>query len=309
MSRIPIIATASRAYGFLLGEIGTIVRLTWAPLFIGSAFSYFYGGEIMEAAARAENDPSAAAAYLPLQLLMAVIGSVTGVMALVALLRVVVFGDRKPGLFVYLWLGAAELRLLVVSVLLLVAVVAASVGVGLVFALLVALSAAIPVLSVVLVAALVALVFAAIWVPLRLSLISPVVVAENSLGVERSWALMKGNALQMLFVLLIAYVPYLVVTWVAFTAILGADFPALPSFPDIGQGDAAKSAEAAKAASEAFAKVIEQWQLDLTKAMRAHWLEVSVLGFVGNVVSTALWAGVVGSAYAVTAGERNEGQS
>ncbi len=309
MSGIPVLGTASRAYGFLLGEIGTVVRLTWAPLLIGSAFGYLYGGDIMDAALRAGDDPAVTAAYLPLQLLMGAIGFVTGIIASVALLRVVVFGDRKPGLFVYLWLGAAELRLIAVSILLFIAIIAAMIGVALVFGLLAALSAAIPVLSVILVVASVALFIAAIWVPLRLSLIAPIVVAENSLGVERSWALMKGNALQMLLALLIAYVPYLIVTWILFTLILGSDFPALPSFPDIAQGDATKSAEAAKAASEAFAKAIEQWQLDLTKGMRAHWFEVSVLGFVGNVVSTALWAGVTGTAYVALADGKDGHQS
>jgi hypothetical protein len=49
---------------------------------------------------------------------------------------------------------------------------------------------------------------------------------------------------------------------------------------------------------------MEQWQIDVAKAMRAHWPEVSVLTFVGNLVSTALWAGVTGSAYTAVAGER-----
>ena len=304
MGRIPVLATVSRAYGFLLGEIGTIVRLTWAPLLAGAALSYLYGGQVMDAAIVAGSDPSKAVAQMPAQFLIGVVAFVAGVIATVALLRVMIFGDRKTGLFVYLWFGGAELRLIIVTLLLVVAGVAAMIGVTLVFALLAAMTAAMPVLSVVLMAAIAALILAAIWVPLRLSLVAPVVVAENSLGVERSWELTKGSALNMLFVLVLTFVPYMIVSWIAFTAIVGTDFPAFPAFPDVAGADAAKSEAAMKAAAEAFQKAMEQWQVDFIKAMRAHWPEVSVLGFVGNVVSTALWAGATGAAYTAVTGER-----
>ena len=304
MGRIPVLATVSRAYGFLLGEIGTIVRLTWAPLLAGAALSYLYGGQVMDAAIVAGSDPTKAAAQMPAQFLIGVVAFVAGVIATVALLRVMIFGDRKTGLFVYLWFGGAELRLIIVTLLLVVAGVAAMIGVTLVFALLAAMTAAMPVLSVVIMAAVAALILAAIWVPLRLSLVAPVVVAENSLGVERSWELTKGSALNMLFVLVLTFVPYMIVSWIAFTAIVGADFPAFPALPDFAGADAAKSEAAMKAAAEAFQKAMEQWQVDFIKAMRAHWPEVSVLGFVGNVVSTALWAGATGAAYTAVTGER-----
>ena len=44
-------------------------------------------------------------------------------------------------------------------------------------------------------------------------------------------------------------------------------------------------------------KAMEAWQIDLTKAMRAHYVELTVLGFFGNMISTALGAGAFGSAY------------
>lgn len=308
MNKIPVMGTVSRAYGFLLGEIGTIVRLTWAPLLVASAFSYLYGGEAMLAAANAKDDPTAMAAMLPVQLIIGAIAFVGGIIATVALLRVVVFGDRKPGLFVYLWLGRAELRLIAVSLLLLVALIAAAVGVGFIFGLLGVLAAAVPVLGILLLAGVLALIFVAVWVPLRLSLIAPVVVAENNLGVERSWALTKGNALQMLLVLLLTMLPFVIVTWIAMGLVLGADLPALPEFPTMPppESDPAKAGKAAEAAGEAFRHAIETWQLGLYQAMHKHWLEISILGFVGNVVQTALWTGVTGSAYTTLAGERTE---
>lgn len=306
MNKVPVVATVSRAYGFLLGEIGTILRLVWAPLLIGAGLSYLYGGQALDASIAGRDDPSAAFAQAPQQFLIAIVAFVTSIMASVALLRVVVFGDRKPGLFVYLWLGAAELKLILVSVLLLIAFIAAMFGVGLVFALLGVLAAAVPVLSVVLMAAIAALIFAAIWVPLRLSLIAPVVVAENNLGVERSWALTKGSALRLLFVFLLTFLPYFLVAWIALTAVLGADFPAMPPFPAFTDPELAKNEAAMKEAAEAFQKAWLAWEVAFAQALKAHWTEVSVLGFIGNVVTTALWAGVTGTAYTTVAGERHE---
>jgi hypothetical protein len=228
-----------------------------------------------------------------MQFLIAVVTFVTGIMATVALLRVVIFGDRKPGLFVYLWLGAAELRIVLVSILLAIALIAAAIASGLVFALLGAMASAVAGLGMVVGLAGAGLVLAFFWVVLRLTLVSPVIVAESNLGVERSWQLMSGNALRMLLVLILTFLPYVIVASLVGVAIIGTDMPPFPAFPAMGGADA----EAAKAAAEAFGKAMEAWQLDLTKAMRVHYAEFSALSFVGNLISTALTAGVFGSAY------------
>ena len=304
MSKIPVLGTVSRAYGFLLGEFGTILRLAWAPLLLGAAVSYFYGGPAIDATIDAYANPSAAAAYAPVQLLIGVVGFVTGIMAEVALLRVVVFGDRMPGLFVYLWLGGGEFRLIIVTMLLGIAVIAGSIAAGLVFGILAALSAAIPVIGVVVAIGLIVVVCVAIWAALRLALIAPVVVGEHSLGVERSWEITRGNALHILGVLLLTFAPLFILSVVIFFAVLGGDTPALPHFPDLTPGEGASAAASSKAAAEAFAKDVERWQIDLLKAMRPHWLTFSVLNFFGNLISTALWAGALGSAYVALVGER-----
>jgi len=301
MGKVPVLGTVSRAYGFLLGEFATILRLAWAPLLIGAAFSYFYGGQAIDAtiAADANADPARALEFAPIQLLIGIVGFVTGIMASVALLRVVIFGDRKPGLFVYLWLGGTELRLILVTILLFIAIVAGGVALTLVLAVLAALTVALPVMGIVLLIASFALFFIVIWAALRLTLISPVVVAENNLGVERSWAITRGNALRILAVLLLTFVPYLLVASLLFFAVMGNDMPAFPALPAVGPKDAAGSKEAA----EAFAKTVELWQFGVMKAMRAHWVEFSVLGFAGNLITAALSAGALGSAYTAIVGE------
>jgi hypothetical protein len=293
MSKIPVLATVSRAYGFLLGDLATIVRLAWAPLLVGSGLSYVYGPQLMDGAIAAKDNPDALAALAPMQLLIGIASFVTGIMATVALLRVVIFGDRKPGLFVYLWFGGAELRIVVVTILLGVALIAAMIGAGLVIGLLGVMAAAVPGMGILVSIAIAGLAVGLIWAMLRLSLISSVVVAENNLGVERSWQLMSGNAARMLLVLILAYLPYAIVALLVGLAILGSDLPAFPALPALGGADA----EATKAAGEAFRKAMEVWQLDLTKAMRAHYAELTVVGFVSNLISTALAAGVLGNAY------------
>lgn len=293
MSKIPVMATVSRTYGFLLGDLPTIVRLTWAPYLLAAGLSYAYAPGIMDATIQAKNNPDALIALAPLQLLLGLAAFLTGIIATVALLRLVIFGDRKPGLIAYLWFGGSELRLVIVSILLGVAIIAAAIGVTIVFALLAGLSTAIPgagALVGILALALVPLVF---WVVLRLSLIWPVVVAENNLGVERSWQLMSGNALRMLGVLLLTFVPYAIVALLASVALLGNDFPAFPELPAMGGTDAAAATERANA----FRQAMETWQLDLTKAIRNNFEAFTALGFVTNIVSTALTAGVFGNAY------------
>jgi hypothetical protein len=251
--------------------------------------------------AYANSNPSASNPYTPVQFLIGVIGFVTGIIAEVALLRVVVFGDRKPGLYVYLWLGGGELRLIAVTILLGIATAAAAVAAGLVFGILAAIT--LPVFAVVALLGFIGCVVAAIWAMLRLSLIAPIVVAENTLGVEQSWNVTRGQALHLLGVILLTYVPVMVLSLLVYVAIIGSDFPPLPSFPD-WTASGGKAASLSKEAWEAFGKDIERFQVGLLKATRAHWTAVNALSFVGNVISTALWAGAVGSAYTARLGDK-----
>ena len=287
MRKIPVFATVSRAYGFLLGEIGTILRLAWAPFLAVAAFSFTYGGKIMEAAMRAKDNPSVALEMLPLQLLLGAVTFIAAIMVTVALLRVVIFGDRKPGLFVYLWFGASELRLVGAYLLLLVAIIASALVAGVVFVLLGVIAAAVPAAAALVGVAVVVLMVVAIWAILRLTLVAPAVVAENNLGVERSWKLMSGNALRMFTTLFLTNLPIAIVSTLVFMVVLGADFP----WPDF------KSLAAGKPDKDAVQQAIEAWQTNLYGAMVKHWPELSVLTFVSNIVNTALSAGVAGNAY------------
>jgi hypothetical protein len=104
---------------------------------------------------------------------------------------------------------------------------------------------------------------------------------------------MASNVIRMFLVLLLTYLPYLLVVLLVTLAIVGGDIPAFPGFPAMGGA----SANAAGEGAEAFRKAVEAWQLGLTKAMRVHIAELTVLGFFGNLIQTALAAGVFGNAY------------
>lgn len=297
MHKIPVLATASRAYGFLIGDLPTIIRLSWAAMVAAAAVQYLYGLPIMEAAALDRKpDLSRAAELYPLNFLIGLVGFLAGIIVTVALLRVVIFGDRKPGLPLYLWFGAAESRLVLVTILLGIAFVAAAIGAALVIALLAALSTAIPIMGVVLFVAMIALVFVCVWAALRLSLIGAVVVAENSLGVERSWAIMKGNALRMFAVLLLTVAPYLILTSIAYNLAMGADAPVFPQI-------AVAPGSSYEVISAAVGAAMEVWQRQFAAAMVKHWEAVSIVGLLSTLLGAALQAGAVGSAYRAIVGE------
>jgi hypothetical protein len=216
-------------------------------------------------------------------------------MALVALTRVVIFGDRAPGLWVYLWLGRAELRVVAVLLLLLIAVIAAALAGLLVVSLLAVMAKAVPDMGLLLAAVLfVGIPGLVIWAGARLSLVTSVVVAENNLGVERSWQLMSGNVPAMIGVVLLTFGPYIVISSFLFAVILGTDTPSLPSFESL-----------MKMSTNELRKVFQEFTVAQYRAMRAHWTELHVLNFIGGVITTALSAGTFGNAYNAIAGDRH----
>jgi len=304
MNKIPVLGTVSHAYGFLIGDFVTIVRLVWVPLLGAAALQYYYGGQIMDAAVivMRSGDPTRMTEFMPTQFLLGLVGFIAGVVALVACLRVVVSGDRKPGLFVYLWFGSAEMRLILVTLLLIVAAFAGFIGLAIVFALLGALAAQVPVIGVVVALAGMVLFFVMFWAVLRLSLIAPVIVAEGGLGVERSWQLMRGNALRMFVILLLTFLPFAIVSGMAFFAVFGGDLPAFPDFAALTK-PGGNDAQSSVAAQQALRDAMMHWQAGFLDAFRKHWFEASALGFVYSVVSTALSAGVTGSAYVSATGK------
>lgn len=300
MNKIPILGTLSRGYGFLIGDFITIARLSWAPLLAATLVQYYYGFQTLEASIKAlqSDDQSRMLSLGPMPFLLGVVVVVVNVMVFVALLRVVVSGDRKPGLWIYAWFGGAELRIIAVYLLLGIALAFAVVGAMMVLIILAALSKAVPVIGIFILLACVALIVALFWAGLRLSLLVPVIVTESGLGVERSWQLTRGNALRLLVIWIATMVPLYVVTSVASSFIYGADMPALPDFSSMWTA----SNNDMKAFFQAALSAVKPYQIAVAQAQLKHWPEICVFSFIYTMISTAIYAGVAGSAYVSAAG-------
>lgn len=294
MNKLPVMSTVSQAYGFLLGDVSTIVRIAWLPLLIAAALSFYIGGQALDAWLAANGNMDIAMQSAQGNFLVSIVAFLANVMVLVALLQVVMYGDRKTGAPFYLWFGMTEIRLVITYLLLLVAVIAAVIGAGIAFGILAVIAAAAKGLEAIVGIVAIALMIAAIWVMLKLTIVPAVVVAEKSLGVERAWALMRGNALRMFLIVLMTFLPVGVVAVLLTFLILGSDLPPFPDFASFKPGPENQ---------EAMRVLTEKWQADFYVALRKHWMEFSVLNFVSSIVSSALFAGVAGNAYLSLAGE------
>lgn len=292
MNKVPVFSTVSKAYGFVLGDFGTVFLIAWLPLLAVTAFNIQFGREALEMAIAGGLSPEAAQGS-PMNLLASILGAVASIMVLIALLRVVIFGQRPGGVF-YLWFGMTELKLLGAYVLLIVAFIAAVIAISIVLGIAGAAGGG-PVVGV----GVIVLMFALLWVMLRLSILPATVAAENTMGVERTWALTAGNAMRLFFVFLLVYIPFGIAAIVLLGAVLGGSLPAMPDF--VALTAAAENGNAQQA--DQMQQAVIAWQKGFLQAMLDNWMVVQILGFVLSVVQTALFAGIAGNAYLALAGE------
>jgi hypothetical protein len=294
VKKLPVLTILSRTFGFLLGDLPTILRLSWLPLAIAAGVSFYLGGQAIDAIVAAKGDPSAGASAPQADLLAGTVSFVTNAIVVVALLRVVLYGDRKPGWPAWISLGVTEGRFMLVYVLLVIAAIAGVIGTALIFSLFAAIAAQMPGMALLIDMVAFGLLGGVIWVMVKLYLVPAVVVAENTLGVERAWALMRGNAFRMFVILLVAYLPLAIIGVMLSLAILGADMPPAPDFSLLASG---------KLKPDEAQKMIEAWQTGLLAAARMHWTEFAILNYVGAIIGASLVAGITGNAYLELAGD------
>lgn len=276
----------------MIGDIATILQVAWLPMLAVAALNFYVGGASMDEAIAAKGEPGMSQ-MAGISYLVGFLGLLANVLILVALLRVVMYGQRPGGAPFYFWFGATEARLVLTYILLTIAAIAAVVGAGILFGLIAAASAGAGAAGSVVGLLTLVFVFVLFWVFLKLMIIPAVVVAEHNLGVERAWELMRGNALRMFAVLLMVYLPIGAAALAIVSVILGADFPPLPDFQSLG----------ASGNSEAVAGAMKTWQLEFLKAIRLNWVEFSVLNYISSIVSAALLAGIAGNSYMALAGD------
>jgi hypothetical protein len=283
MHKIPVIGTVARAYGFAIGNFVTVFRLSWFWALISAAALFYWGPEVMAAAIQfmKTQDVKQMEAVSQASNAISLVQTLASIVIIVALLRAVISQDFRPGVPVHLFSGMPDLRVLLVALLLFIAAIAAIFAFGIVFGILAGILTAIapgaagPAAGIV--SALVAL--ALLWVVLRLSLVVPVASVENTLGVERSWALMKGNTIRMFFAIVLTFAPLALAAGLIFGQIAGP-FPVL---------DAADP----KLASEA----VQTWMLKAFETATSNWPLYVGVNFILTIFLAGLQCGLLGHAY------------
>jgi hypothetical protein len=214
MHRIPVFATIANAYRFVVRDFATIFRLSWFLLLIAILLQYFATQALYQHVIDAVNEQR----KLDLLTVSALrygalfVQFIVGLIVAVALHRVLLFGDRKPGRAVYLAFGKIEtiFVLLPLLILLLSVLPGALLGgfVGFGRALITGGSE-----SPVALLAVVQLLGGAIafFVAIRLSLLFPLAVAERRIMLREGWRLGRGNFWRLLGVFVLGVLPPLVV--------------------------------------------------------------------------------------------------
>jgi hypothetical protein len=234
VKKIPVGKTIAYAYNFVFGHLGAIIGLIWLPMILIAVLSFlpYALGTVQYGAVQDINEASRGAAIN--------LACSIGTFILYAMLYVVVtrqaLGLRHGGASIHFSLGMPEWRMLGAMFLMAVVIVFlilayAAVSAIAVFAASQAGTAAEGVA--VLLAASVGLGLL-LFVALRLGfLLAPVVVAEETMSISRSWTLSNGNFLPMFAIVFAIVLPFVIVQFAAMLWVAGPDaFAPLPAGAD-----------------------------------------------------------------------------
>lgn len=296
--KIPVFGAVASAYGFAFGRFLTVLRLSWFWLAIVAGLNIYWGPAIMAALSEgmkafATGGPEAMqAAMSGVQFesnMLSLVQNLAGIIIFVALVRAVISRDFRDGVPLHILSGMPDLRAIGVLILLMIAVIAAVIGLVIVMAILGAAGGGA-------VAGIIALILfpVMIWVSLRLSLVLPVAAVESNLGVERSWSLMKGNSFRMFLAILMTFIPFGVAVGMLFSTLL-ASGPMEP-FPQLDQSN-----------PQAFQAAMFTWLGSLFGGMAANWPAYVGASMITTLLSTGLWAGLLGRAYRAVTNMDGEG--
>ena len=244
MQKIPVFQTVGRAYGFAFGRYLSILSVVWLPLLILLVLGYFLVLprfpemlRIFSQIAQHPNDNAAntelltqfnrSAAYLQLFNLVELAFGVVMLSGITKEALALRTGSR----FYYLQFGSSELYVLVAVILMVVIIfgvmIAAFLG-GLLVGLIGVLAAGAagsgsgPTAAQAIIALIVGLaVFVGAFYVLARSLflLVPVSIAENIVGIGRSWQLAHGNVLRIFATLLLTLLPLALIELVVVAAL------------------------------------------------------------------------------------------
>jgi len=232
MSKLPVGRTVSSAYVFTFGHIGSVIGLIWLPLliyYVGRFFIVNYAETIA-----ASGDPSSAGratlVLIGFWFLSVFFTAIIGV----ALTRQAL--NPKPGnIIVNFGLGQAELNYFLALLAVFAVMLAVYIGVVILAAAIGGVGTAVAAgasgggakwLAPSITTAVMMLAAAAlVYIGVRLIyLVAPVTVSENRIDLIRAWQLSRGNFWRMLLVLLATVGPVVIISQIAFAAIVGGDY-------------------------------------------------------------------------------------
>lgn len=241
MYRLPVFATVNRAYAFLINDFSTIVRLSWLPLLLATIVQYVAAHAIYDSAVAALEARTPPSGDWPSfwESVSGLIGIVGTAIVAVALHRVILFGDRKPGQFYHIAFGRTEMLF-----------VALPVAVSLFFLLMSASFVTVE-SGAFLAAFSLLLIFTFFYAMVRLELIFPITVVEGQYNFGRAWALTRGNFWRLLMAWIVAMIPL----FAGFFLVMFGAFRGFGSLFDFSETDDAslamlrRAVEAAEAAA------------------------------------------------------------
>jgi hypothetical protein len=207
MYPLPGIGVIRRSYGFVSAEFGTILRLSWFPLLIVAIGQYLVDrSEVDNVIVVVESmNPALLSQTQWLPFFSALLGVVAVSIVAVAIHRTILFGDRRPGTYVYFAFGKVEVLFIVLPLLIFVAAFVLSLPVG------VAAAFIDPTNPVVYFAALAIPAAIVVFFSVRLSPLLPLAVVEERFDFRAAWQLTEGNFWRLLGTFFLGWLPFVVV--------------------------------------------------------------------------------------------------
>jgi hypothetical protein len=244
MQKIPVFQTVGHAYGFAFGRYLSTLSIIWLPVLFLGVVAYFlvlpaFGHMLSVFSQIAQHPQDNATNTALLTEMNRGIGYVQLFNLIEFVVLVVVFtgitkealGLRTGSRFYYLQFGSAELNVLVAFILMVVIIIGVTIAVALGGGILggiaaVAASAAGGSGSTAVTALMVGVVVVAAFcvafylLARALYLLVPVSVAENQIGISKSWNLARGNILRIFAISLLIFLPILIAELAAFMVFL-----------------------------------------------------------------------------------------
>lgn len=295
--RLPILGTISRTFFFVFQDIGPIIRLTWFPLLIvaavqGWAFD-FQVGRLIEGLSTNRNPATLFSGRESVMIIAAFfVALFSNAVAMVAVLRIVLFGDRKPSAYIHFAIGKAEFYVFLFPILLMLVAFFAMLllsmaGTGLeVFRADTGMVSTNPMLDgsmgriAIVPFAILAII---IWILVRISLYAPSIVARQRIDLDEIVGVTRWRFLPLFAVYFVSLCLFFLFWWILFEAI---------------QSTGMTSGEmAAEILQQYGGQGMQARMIGMLQFMRDAIIAAMAFFYVTSIIYTAFIAGLTGFAY------------